>query len=142
MQPIESMFRRTSHRVTRQRELFALRAKKAGSTFTNETRHAGHELATAVRAEADAWTDFVREGTQKVLSVAQPAAIERKLLVRASLVLRTLEQRVKQRIAKLEGHRTRARVAKAKKHLGNGVAHISGAVTRQKASASRGRARA
>ena len=142
MQPIESMFRRTSHRVTRQRDLFALRAKKAGSTFSNETRQASRELANAVRAEAGAWGSYVRESTEKVTSAIAPAAIERTLLVRASVVLRTLEQRLKQRLAKLESRRTRARVAKARKQIGNGVAHISGAVTRQKASASRGRARA
>ena len=142
MQPIESMFRRTSHRVTRQRDLFALRAKKAGSTFSNETRQASRELANAVRAEAGAWGSYVRESTEKVTSAIAPSAIERTLLVRASTVLRTLEQRVKQRIAKLDGHRTRVRVTKVKKQLGNGVAHISGAVTRRKASASRGRDRA
>src|SRR5678815_2539164 len=142
MQPIESMFRRTSHRVTRQRDLFALRAKKASSTFSNETREASRELANAVRAEAGAWGTYVRQSTQKVFGAAQPSALERTLLVRASVVLRTLEQRVKQRIAKLDGHRTRVRVTKVKKQLGNGVAHISGAVTRQKGSASRGRARA
>jgi hypothetical protein len=133
MQPIESMFRRTSHRVTRQRDLFALRAKKAGTTFTSETREASRELASAVRTEAGAWGTYVREGTQKVFGASSPTAIERTLLVRASVVLRTLEQRVKQRIAKLDGHRTR-RVSKAK--------HANGAVTRQKASASRARARA
>ena len=142
MQPIESMFRRTSHRVTRQRELFALRAKKAGSTFSSETRNASRELASAVKAEANAWGTYVRESTQKVTGAVAPSALERTLLVRASLVLRSIEQRVKQRIAKLDGHRTHARVTKAKRTLGNGVAHISGAVTRQKGSASRGRARA
>lgn len=142
MQPIESMFRRTSHRVTRQRDLFALRAKKASTTFSSETRQASRELANAVRAEAGAWGSYVRESTQKVTGAIAPSAIERTLLVRASVVLRTLEQRVKQRIAKLDGHRTRVRVTKVKKQLGNGVAQISGAVTRRKASASRGRDRA
>jgi hypothetical protein len=138
MQPIESMFRRTSHRVTRQRDLFALRAKKAGSTFSSETRQASRELANAVRAEAGAWSTYVRESTQKVTHAVAPSVLERTLLVRASVVLRTLEQRVKQRIARLDGHRARVRVSKVKKQLGNGVAHI----TRRKASASRGRARA
>jgi hypothetical protein len=142
MQPIESMVRRTSHRVTRQRDLFALRAKKAGATFSSETRQASRELASAVRAEAGAWGNYVRESTEKVTSAIAPSALERTLLVRASTVLRTLEQRVKQRIAKLDGHRTRARVTKVRKQIGNGVAHISGAVTRQKESASRRRARA
>jgi hypothetical protein len=142
MQPIESMFRRTSHRVTRQRDLFALRAKKASNTFSSETRQASRELANAVRAEAGAWGTYMRESTQKVTGAIAPSAIERTLLVRASVVLRTLEQRVKHRIAKLDGHRTRARITKARKQVGNGVAHISGAVSRQKASASRGRARA
>ena len=103
MQPIESMLRRTTHRVTRQRELFALRAKKAGTTFTTETKHASRELASAVRAEAGAWSDYVRQSTQKVTSAIAPTAIERTLLARVDVVLRTLEQRVKQRLAKARG---------------------------------------
>ena len=134
MQPIESMLRRTTHRVTRQRELFALRAKKAGTTFSTETKHASRELASAVRAEAGAWGDYVRQSTQKVTSAIAPTAIERSLLARVDVVLRTLEQRVKQRLAQLDGSRTRARIGKAKRAL-NGVTH-------RKASASRGRARA
>ncbi len=137
MQPIESMLRRTSHRVTRQRELFALRARKAGTTFTSETRHASRELVSAVRAEADAWGKYVREGRSAVTGAIAPNAIERSLLVRVDLALRALEERVRSRIAKLEV-RGKRRGPKAKR--ANGV-HAP-AVSRRTASASRARAHA
>jgi len=140
MQPIESMLRRTSHRVTRQRELFALRARKAGSTFTSETRTASREFVSAVRAEADAWTKYVREGTTAVSSAIAPVTIERTLLVRVDLALRALEERVRSRISKLEGRGRRARSAKAKRANGAGAGTV--AVSRRGSSASRARAHA
>lgn len=144
MQPIESMLRRTSHRVTRQRELFALRARKAGTTFTNETRNASRELVSAVRDEAGAWTKYVREGTSAVTNAIAPKAIERSILVQFDLALKSLEERVRSRLAKLEGRGKRARSTKAKRaHAnGNGVAHAVAGITRRESSASRGRARA
>ena len=141
MQPIESMLRRTSHRVTRQRELFALRARKAGTTFTTETRHASRELVTAVRDEAGAWGKYVREGTSVVTNAIAPKTIERTLLVRVDFALKALEERVRSRIAKLEGRGKRTRSAKAKR--ANGVAHPAlTTVSRRESSASRARARA
>ena len=144
MQPIESMLRRTSHRVTRQRELFAHRARKAGTTFTTETRHASRELASAVRDEAGAWSKYVREGTQAVTNAIAPKTIERSILVQLDVALKTLEERVRTRLAKLEGRGKRARSAKAKRHSanGNGVAHAVAGITRRESSASRARARA
>lgn len=142
MQPIESMLRRTSHRVTRQRELFALRARKAGSTFTSETRTASRELVSAVRAEADAWTKYVREGTTAVSSAIAPVTIERTLLVRVDLALRALEERVRSRISKLEGRGKRARSPKAKRANGAGAGAGTVAVSRRGSSASRARAHA
>ena len=139
MQPIESMVRRTSHRVTRQRELFALRARKAGTTFTTETRTAGRELVSAVRDEAGAWSKYFREGTSAVTDAIAPKALERSILVQLNGALKSLEERVRSRIAKLEG-RKRARSTKAKR--GNGVAHAIAGVTPQKARPSRARAHA
>ncbi len=143
MQPIESMLRRTSHRVTRQRELFALRARKAGSTFTNETRHASRELVSAVRDEAGAWTKYFREGTAVVTNAVAPKTIERSILVQLDHALKTLEERVRTRIAKLEGRGKRPARAKAKRAShANGVAHAVAGITRRESSASRARARA
>ena len=139
MQPIESMLRRTSHRVTRQRELFALRARKAGSTFSTETRHAGRELVSAVRAEADAWGKYVREGKTAVTGAIAPVVIERSLLVRVDLALRALVERVRSRIAKLDVRGKRARSPKAKRANG---AHATAVSPRRTASASRARAHA
>ena len=136
MQPIGSMFRRTTHHVTRQRELFALRTRKAGTSFATETRHAGRELAGAVRAEAGAWTRYVREGTAAIGGAVAPTSLERTLLVRIADALRALDARLRQRIHRLEGQHKRARSTKAKR--ANGVAHLS----RREASASRPRARA
>lgn len=136
MQPIGSMFRRTSHHVSRQRELFSLRARKAGTNFASETRHAGRELVGAVRAEADAWTRYVRESTATFGGAVAPKSLERTVLARVALALHAIDQRVQQRIHRLEGRPKPARRAKAKR--ANGVAHVS----RRAASASRPRARA
>jgi hypothetical protein len=139
MQPIQSMVRRTTHHVARQQELFALRAKKAGSTFTSETREASRALASAVRAEADAWTKYVRERTVVATRAIAPVAIERTLLLRVDDALRAAADRVRRRLATIEG-RKRPRGAKAKRASGaNGA---SGASHRRESSASRARARA
>ena len=137
MQPIGTMFRRTTHHVTRQRELFALRTRKAGTNFASETQKAGRELAGAVRAEAGAWTKYVRETTEALGQAVAPTSLERSLLARVADVLRTLDQRLRQRIVRLESRAKRARSPKAKR--ANGAAP---AVSRREASASRARARA
>jgi hypothetical protein len=132
MQPIGTMLRRTTHHVARQRELFALRTRKASSTFATETRNAGRELATAMRAEAGAWGDYVRKGTATIA----PVAIERRFLVGVDQALRSLDARIRRRLDALDGHGKRPRAAKAKRQ--NGVR----AVSRRAASASRPRAHA
>ena len=140
MQPIGSMLRRTTHHVTRQRELFALRTRKAGTSFAVETRSAGRELASAVRAEADAWSKYVRESTSALGAAVAPVSLERTLLERVAGALRAMDQRVRQRMDRLEGRSKRARSTKAKRT--NGAAHVAAKVSRREASASRPRARA
>jgi len=139
MQPIGSMFRRTNHHVARQRELFALRTRKAGSTFASETRNASRELAHAVRAEADVWGKYVRDGAATLGGSIAPVSLERKLLVRVAHALRSLDLRLRRRIEALDGHGKRVRSpSKAKRRSANGVARP---VTRRDASSS-ARARA
>lgn len=142
MQPIGSMLRRTRHHVSRQRELFALRTRKAGTSFAAETRQASRELAGAVRAEAGAWSKYVRESTSSLGGAIAPVALERTVLVRVADALRALDGRVRERIQRLAGPPQRARSAKAKR--ANGAAHATAkrAVSRRGASASRARARA
>jgi hypothetical protein len=110
MQPITTMLRRSGHHVSRQRDLFALRAKKAGSTFAVETRDAGRDLATAVRAEANAWAKYVVETSRGIA----PVSIERNILVRIGGTLRALESRVQKRLHSLNGTK-RVRSPKAKR---------------------------
>jgi len=114
MQPIATMFRRSTHHVTRQRELFALRARKASATFASETRDAGRELATAVRAEADAWRKYMVEGTRAIAPVTVLGALERRVLVRIDVTLRALESSVQRRLHARSGTK-RARSPKAKR---------------------------
>jgi hypothetical protein len=134
MQSIQSMFRRSSHHVARQRALFALRARKAGTSFTAETKHASLDFASAIRSEAGAWTKFVRESAQAATHAIAPVALERTVLARFDVVLRAIDERVRRRIDALHGHTSpnRART-KAKR---NGV------INRRESSASRARARA
>ncbi len=113
MQAIGSMLRRTSHQVARQRELFALRTRKATSSFLDETRDAGHELATAVRTEADTWARYVRESAVAATGTLRPHTLERTLLLRVSLALRALDARLHARLGTSVG-RKRTRAAKAR----------------------------
>lgn len=114
MQPIGTMLRRSGHHVTRHSDLFALRARKAGAAFAGETRDAGRELASAVRAEASVWRKYVVESTGAVTRVIAPVTIERTLLARAQATLRALESRVQRRLHALTGTK-RARSPKAKR---------------------------
>lgn len=109
MQPIGSMLRRTSHHVRRQRELFALRARRAGTSFVGETRDAGLDLASAVRGEADAWGKYLQETATVFTGAIAPHTLQRTLLERASHALRALDARLRGRIHALEGAK-RARV--------------------------------
>jgi hypothetical protein len=108
MQAIGSMLRRTSHQITRQRELFALRAHKATTSFVGETRDAGRDLAGAVRTEADAWGKYVRETATAATGTLTPRTLERTLLLRVSLALRALDARLHARLG-ASGGRKRVR---------------------------------
>jgi hypothetical protein len=111
MQPISSLLRRTSHQVRRQQELFALRARKASTSFAAETRDAGRDLASAVRSEADVWSKYVRDTASAVTDALTPHSLAHAVLVQASLGLRALDTRVRQRIHSFEGRkRARTRV--------------------------------
>ncbi len=119
MQPITTMLRRTTHQVNRQREAFALHARKATGTIVGETREASRELAAAVRNEADAWSKFARETTSVATGNLAPTAIERTLLLRVSLALRALDARLRQRLDSISGRKRSLRSSKAKR--ANGV---------------------
>jgi hypothetical protein len=102
MQPIGSMLRHTGLKVSRQSELLALRARKASSTFASETRSASRELASVVRAEADAWGKYVAQSFT-------PRALERTVLVNVSHALRTLDAGVQHRLHAAEGRKRRVK---------------------------------
>jgi hypothetical protein len=122
MQAIGSMFRRTTHHVRRQREIFALRARKAGASFAQETRHASKDLATAVRGEADAWGKYVRNAASEVTGAVTPRTLQRSLLSRVSGMLRALDERVSVALRSLERPR-RARRTKAARLKRQAVSH-------------------
>jgi hypothetical protein len=118
MQAIGSMLRRTSHQLSRQRELFALRARKATGTLTAETRDASQELGSAVRAEALAWRKYVQESATVATGNLAPHALERTVLLRVSLVLRALDARLRDRLGAIEA---RKRAPRSKSKLANGA---------------------
>ena len=113
MQPISSMLRRTTHQVSRQSDLFALRARKATGIPAGETRTASRDFASAVRAEAGAWTKYVRETAAATTGALAPRAIERTVLVRASLTLRAIDATIRQRLDALDGSKRRAKAKHA-----------------------------
>lgn len=111
MSPLRVMLHHTGHHVARQRELFALRTRKAGSTFATETRRASRELASAFRAEADAWRKYVRDGASSLA----PATLERQVLVRFAAALRSLDGHVRLRLDALDRPKRPPRRGKAKR---------------------------
>ena len=129
MQPIGTMLRRTSQQVRRQQEALSVHARKASQSVTSETRTVGRELVGAVRGEADAWRKYVRDTVAAAGTALTPHSMERTLLMRTSLALRSLDARVRGRLRALET----SRQSRAKTRRTNGAAK---ARTKRQAAAS------
>ena len=91
------------------------RTREAGMAFFGEVRDAGRELATLVRVEAKGWRRFLTQRSVRLKveakSVLTPKTFERQLLTRVDGTLRSLDAKVRERIAVLEkrGPRSGAR---------------------------------
>src|ERR1700722_11835594 len=102
---------------------------KAGKTFLDEVRDAGRGLAVLVRSEAKGWRRFLTQRSSRLKGDAgalfTTSAIERELLSRVDGTLRSLDTRVRERLASLEKRTTRPAARKAN---GKRRARRSGAV--------------
>jgi hypothetical protein len=120
MATVASKLHETAREAGKQREVFVLRTRDAGRAFLEETRDAGLGLVHFLRSEARRWQRFAsgrvtRLGTD-VRSAVTFGDLERRLLVQMDDTLRSLDARVKRRIAALSGG-GRPRTRRAKKQL-------------------------
>jgi hypothetical protein len=117
---VVSKIQETGHHVVKKSDLVLTRTRDAGVAFFGEVRNAGRELAVLVRVEAKGWRRFLtqRSGKLKVeaKSVFTPKTFERELLTRVDGTLRSLDAKVRERLAALEkrGARPGARKANGK----------------------------
>ena len=120
MDSVVSKIQETGHHVVKKSDLVLTRTRDAGVAFFGEVRNAGRELAVLVRVEAKGWRRFLtqRSGKLKVeaKSVFTPKTFERELLTRVDGTLRSLDAKVRERLAALEkrGARSGARKANGK----------------------------
>jgi hypothetical protein len=120
VESVVSKIQETGHHVVKKSDLVLTRTRDAGFAFFGEVRNAGRELAVLVRVEAKGWKRFLtqRSGKLKVeaKSVFTPKTFERELLTRVDGTLRSLDAKVRERLAALEkrGARSGARKANGK----------------------------
>jgi hypothetical protein len=103
---IVSKIQETGHHVVKKSDLVLSRTREAGMAFFGEVRDAGRELATLVRVEAKGWRRFLTQRSVRLKveakSVLTPKTFERQLLTRVDGTLRSLDAKVRERIAVLE----------------------------------------
>ncbi len=121
METVATRIHETGLQLARQRDAFLMRTREAGAAFLGETRDAGRQLVGAVQTEAKRWRRFATQRTAQLRSGAQAAlslpAFERSLLSQVDGTLRTLDARVRARLAQLEGEpRKGHRRTESRKH--------------------------
>jgi uncharacterized membrane protein len=92
--------------LARQRDAFLTRTRAAGEAFVGETRDAGRQLVGAMQTEAKRWRRFANQRAAQLRVEAQAAlslpAFERSLLSQVDGTLRSIDAKVRARIAQLE----------------------------------------
>jgi hypothetical protein len=103
---IVSKIHETGNHVVKKSDLVLSRTREAGLAFFGEVRDAGRELAMLVRVEAKGWRRFLTQRSVRLKveakSVLTPKTFERELLTRVDGTLRSLDAKVRERIAVLE----------------------------------------
>lgn len=121
METVATRIHESRLQLARQRDAFLTRTRTAGEAFLGETRDAGRQLVGAVQAEAKRWRRFATQRTAQLRSEAQVVlslpAFERSLLSQVDGTLRTLDARVRARLARLEEKpRKSERKTQSRKH--------------------------
>ncbi|MGO9711377.1 MAG: hypothetical protein ACLQBL_21115 [Polyangiaceae bacterium] len=137
MDSVVSKLQETGHHVVKKSDLVFARTREAGKTFISEVRDAGREIAVLVKSEAKGWRRFLTQRTTRLRvdasAVFTPKTFERELLSRVDGTLRTLDAKVRERIAALEKGKTKRAVRKTN---GKGRARRVGGVSTRSPSTS------
>lgn len=137
MDSVVSKLQETGHHVVKKSDSVFARTREAGKTFISEVRDAGREIAVLVKSEAKGWRRFLTQRTTRLRvnasAVFTPKTFERELLSRVDGTLRTLDAKVRERIAALEKGKTKRAVRKTN---GKGRARRVGGVSTRSPSTS------
>ena len=119
METLVSKWQETREHVTTQRDALVTRARDAGESLVAETRGAGRDLAELVGRETKRWRRFltVRVGAfeHEVRSAFDVRALERRVLITVDRSLRSLDARVRDRLAHIGGGAPRGRAKRGRK---------------------------
>jgi len=119
METLVSKLQETRQQVSTQRDALVTRARDASESFVTETRGASRDLAGFMGREAKRWRRFLVQRASvlkdEVRGSLSIPAIERRVLVRVDRSLRSLDARVRDRIAELSGKPTRKRTKRTRK---------------------------
>jgi hypothetical protein len=113
METLASKLQETRQHVTHQGDALVTRARDAGESFVSETRGAGRDFAGLLGHEARRWRRYIARRAallqHEVRDVLSLPTLERRVLLRVDGTLRTLDARVRERLAALGPKPTRKR---------------------------------
>ena len=120
MDTVATRLQETGQHFAKQGDAFVTRTRDAGVAFFGEARDAGRHLIGAVEAEAKRWRRYVamrgaqlRTEAKTALSVA---SAEKAVLSQVDRTLRTIDARVRARLAQLERKPAAGKARKGASH--------------------------
>jgi hypothetical protein len=109
VESVVSKLQETGQHVAKKSDLLFTRTRDAGEAFLGEVRNAGREIVGLVRTEAKGWKRFFTQQTSRLQVEAKatftPKTLERELLARVDGTLRSLDEKVRERLGALEKRR-------------------------------------
>jgi hypothetical protein len=123
MATVVSKLHETAREAGKQREVFVLRTRDAGRAFLEETGDAAKGVVVFLRGEARRWRRYAsgrvaRVGTD-VRSAVDLTQLERRVLVQVDGTLRSLDARVKRRLAAINPTKKARKNGRARKVKGS-----------------------
>jgi hypothetical protein len=126
VESVVSKLQETGQHVAKKSDLLFSRTRDAGGAFIGEVRHAGREIVGLVRTEAKGWRRFLAQQTSRfqveTKAVFTPKTLERELLSRIDGTLRSLDQKVRERLGALEKRPTKKPARRKARTRSNGKA--------------------
>jgi hypothetical protein len=105
VETLVARFQETGQNVAKQRNALVARTRTAGQALLAQTRGAGQDLIAFVQAEANRWRSFAAQRVDQAQTSVRTALslrdLERKVLEQVGGRLRSIDDRVRARIAEL-----------------------------------------